>query len=233
MIVLSDSKQTLHDIFYKINKYVNENLNIKIKHNYQIFSVEERGIDFLGYVFYHDHILLRKSIKQKFCKKVAKITKDKNTNAIEFKQAICSWWGWAKHCNSRNLMKKILKHKMKSNRINQKPEIFEDRGDNTYFYNFNIVESIKENEDESTYMNYDYEQIIGFGKPIYSEIISTLIKEKYSYSKELALINNYNKYILDTSNEKYLNEYMDYITYVSKTKEMVKKDCIENNIFID
>lgn len=233
IVILSDNKEDLHDVFQKINKYITENLNLQIKHNYQIFPVKSRGIDFLGYVFYHDHVLLRKSIKQKFCKKVSKITKDKNINTIVFKQSICSWWGWAKHCNSTHLMKKILKYKMKSNRINQKPEIIEDRGDNTYYYNFNIIESEKNYEDGTTYINYDYEQIIGFGEPSYSSIVSTMIRTKYSYSKELALINNYNRYSLNLTDEDHLNEYMEYINYVSQIKEMVKKDCIENNIKID
>lgn len=52
---------------------------------------------------------------------------------------------------------------MKSNSINQRPEVIEDRGDNTYYYNFNIMESEKSYENGSTYINYDYEQIIGFG----------------------------------------------------------------------
>lgn len=59
-----------------------------------------------------------------------------------------------------------------------------------------------------------------------------MIRERYSYSKELALINNYNRYSLNLTDEEHLNEYMDYIKYVSEIKEMVKKDCIENNVKI-
>lgn len=122
---------------------------------------------------------------------------------------------------------------MKSNRINQRPDVIEDRGDSTYYYNFNVIESEKNYEDGSTYINYDYEQIIGFGEPSYSNIVSTMIRERYSYSKELSLINNYNRYSLNLTDEDHLNEYVEYINYVSEIKEIVKKDCIENNIKID
>lgn len=37
-------------------------LKLKVKRNYQVFPVDSRGIDFLGYVFRHTHTRLRKSI---------------------------------------------------------------------------------------------------------------------------------------------------------------------------
>lgn len=36
---------------------------MKVKDNYQIYPVDSRGINFVGYVFYHTHALIRKSIK--------------------------------------------------------------------------------------------------------------------------------------------------------------------------
>lgn len=38
---------------------------MKVKDNYQIYPVNSRGINFVGYVFYHTHTLIRKSIKYK------------------------------------------------------------------------------------------------------------------------------------------------------------------------
>jgi hypothetical protein len=68
-----------------------------------VFPVEKRGIDFVGYVFYHTHVLLRKSIKQNFARMLKK-----NRN----KQSIASYKGWAVHCDSKNLMKKLLDEKI-------------------------------------------------------------------------------------------------------------------------
>ena len=78
---------------------MHDKLKLEIKHNYQIFPVDIRGIDFVGYVFRHTHILLRKSIKQNFARMIAK---RKNN------QSIASYSGWAKHCDSKNLLKKLL-----------------------------------------------------------------------------------------------------------------------------
>lgn len=109
IVILASNKPYLHNLFNEINDYLFDNLKLQIKHNYQIFPVEKRGIDFVGYVFYHTHILMRKTIKKRFCRKAAKLNK-KNITAQEHKQNICSWLGWAKHCNSKNLLKKIIKH---------------------------------------------------------------------------------------------------------------------------
>jgi hypothetical protein len=102
MVILSDNKPYLHQLLSEIRMYLQEKLKLEIKHNYQVFPVALRGIDFVGYVFFHTHILLRKSIKQSFARAVAK-----GGNP----QSIASYKGWAKHCNSVNLTKKLLHDK--------------------------------------------------------------------------------------------------------------------------
>lgn len=100
IVILSDNKENLHEMLYLIKGYLEINLKLKIKDNYQIFPVESRGIDFVGYVFYHTHTMLRKKIKQNFARK---LRNDSNSKSIP------SYIGWAKHCNSKNLMKKLIK----------------------------------------------------------------------------------------------------------------------------
>ncbi len=99
MVILSDNKPYLHQILFEIKDYLQGNLKLEVKDNYQVFPVKDRGIDFVGYVFFHTHVLLRKSIKQSFARML-----HKNKNP----QSIASYKGWAKHCNSRNLLKKLL-----------------------------------------------------------------------------------------------------------------------------
>lgn len=99
MVILADNKPYLHQLLSDIKSYLHDNLILTVKGDYQIFPTEERGIDFIGYKFYHCHILLRKSIKQNF----AKMLKN-NRN----KKSIASYNGWATHCNSKHLLKKIL-----------------------------------------------------------------------------------------------------------------------------
>ena len=110
MVILSDNKQGLHALLREMRVCLRDNLKLKIKHNYQVFPVNRRGIDFVGYRFFHSHTLLRKSIKKNFCRRVTKLNKRKSIKYMDYKRAVCSWWGWSKHCDSKNLLKTILKN---------------------------------------------------------------------------------------------------------------------------
>ena len=99
LVILSDSKESLHSLFNNINTYLSEKLKLQVKSNWQIFPVAARGIDFVGYRFYHSHTLLRKTIKKSFGRMISK-----NRNEA----SIASYNGWAKHCNSNHLLKKLL-----------------------------------------------------------------------------------------------------------------------------
>ena len=110
IVILAPNKEFLHNLLHEIRAYLRDNLKLAVKRNYQVFPVDSRGIDFLGYVFYHSHTLLRKAIKQKLCRRVAKLNKRKIAPTKEYyKQQICSWWGWCKYCDSINLVNKLSK----------------------------------------------------------------------------------------------------------------------------
>jgi len=107
IVILSPDKSILHKLLVEIIEYMDTRLNLQLKQNYQIFPVDARGIDFVGYVFRHDYTLMRKTIKKRFCRKVARL-KNKQLDPAEYKMKISPWLGWAKHCNSKNLLKTIL-----------------------------------------------------------------------------------------------------------------------------
>ena len=103
IVILSDSKEQLHQLLSEITAYLQSQLNLEVKGNYQVFPVAARGIDFIGYVSFHTHTRLRKSIKQSFARKMAKEPR---------MESIVSYYGWAKHCNSSHLLKKLLWQKL-------------------------------------------------------------------------------------------------------------------------
>lgn len=103
IVILAADKDPLHRILQSIRVYLEGKLHLEVKDNYQIFPVEARGIDFVGYVFRHTHTRLRKSIKKSFARAVAN-----NNNS----QSIASYKGWTKHCDGKNLCKKILHEKV-------------------------------------------------------------------------------------------------------------------------
>lgn len=98
LVFLSSSKDVLHKLLVDVRSYLQDNLKLTVKDNYQVFPVDARSIDFVGYRFYHTHILLRKSIKKNFARMLATRRND---------LSIASYYGWAKHCNSKNLLKKF------------------------------------------------------------------------------------------------------------------------------
>lgn len=66
-VYYNDDKNFLHKVLIYIKLYVNT-IGLKVKDNYQIYPVDSRGINFVGYVFYHTHTLIRKSINFKITK---------------------------------------------------------------------------------------------------------------------------------------------------------------------
>lgn len=101
MVLFSSSKPYLHQLLSDIRTYLEVDLKLTVKQNYQIFPVASRGVDFLGYRFFHTHTLLRKSIKKSFARAVAK---------RKSKATIVAYMGWAKHANCLHLNQKLLSH---------------------------------------------------------------------------------------------------------------------------
>ncbi len=106
IVIPAESKQYLHQLLYDIRNYLRTELKLTIKHNYQIFPIASRAIDFVGYPVDHDGVYMRKGIKKRFARAVAS---DKP------KETIDSYMGWAKHCNSRHLVKKLLGNNYNNN----------------------------------------------------------------------------------------------------------------------
>lgn len=99
IVILNSDKEKLHQILNLIKSYFELNLKLEVKNNWQVFPIKSRGIDFVGYVHFHNHTLLRKSIKKRFARMLKRNPK---------RESLASYMGWAKHCNSKNLLKKLL-----------------------------------------------------------------------------------------------------------------------------
>lgn len=99
MVLLSSSKEELRQALNKIKVYLSTKLKLEVKPDWQIFPVDSRGIDFLGYVFRHDYMLLRKDMKKKFYIKCHYVSPIKKFRSLS------SYWGWCKYGNCFNLWK--------------------------------------------------------------------------------------------------------------------------------
>ncbi len=103
IVILSDSKEHLHMVFEQMQQYLADKLKLEIKENWQIFPVDARSIDFVGYKSNHYNILARKSILYTYYHKLRIIAK-KYDIADEgmIKHELAAHWGWLKHCSEEH-----------------------------------------------------------------------------------------------------------------------------------
>jgi hypothetical protein len=100
IVILHGDKAYLHNLLADIRQYLGEELHLSIKDNYQVFPIKARGLDFVGYKFYHRYVLARKRIK----KNCARMIKRRNNPASR-----ASYLGWFKHADCKNLIKKLFR----------------------------------------------------------------------------------------------------------------------------
>ena len=103
VVILHEDKDYLQYLLVKIEYYLEKNLKLELKNNYQIFPVSKRRIDFLGFRFDQERTYLRKSIVRAFKRKVSNIDKIENKRS-----AIMSYYGWVKVSDSKSLWNKYL-----------------------------------------------------------------------------------------------------------------------------
>lgn len=103
IVVLSDSKAFLSGVLVFINDYLCNDRVLDIKRNYQIFPVDSRGVDFIGYVTYHTHCLARKRNKKALCREVSRL-RGLGMADNDIRLRVASRLGFMKHCDSKNLI---------------------------------------------------------------------------------------------------------------------------------
>lgn len=100
MVLFGRTKEELFRLLKEIQEYM-ASLHVELKPNYQIFPIDVRGIDFLGYVSRRKYIKSRKHIKLNFQSKVEKMNfeklKDRDINILG------SYWGIFVHADCRHL----------------------------------------------------------------------------------------------------------------------------------
>lgn len=99
IVMLSDSKEKLWAYLNVVRDYAAK-YRLQIKTNYQVFPVDKRGLDFLGYRFFHGYTLVRKRIIENF----KRMIKDDNPNP----NALSSYKGWFQYANTFRLTNKYL-----------------------------------------------------------------------------------------------------------------------------
>lgn len=111
VVIFASSKEELHEIHRKVTAYTRDYLHLNIKGNYQIFPTKVRGVDFVGYRFFGEYTLLRKSTATNFKRKMRACRKKMENNIPPTYSEWCSfnsYKGWLGNCDSYRLSKKYI-----------------------------------------------------------------------------------------------------------------------------
>lgn len=120
MVIFGSNKKELHKKRNAIETYLNQNLNLEMKENWQVFRFDYkdkggkhhgRFLDFMGFKFYCDHVGIRKTIFSRICRKAIKFSKQEHISVYEARQML-SYLGWIKHTDSYNAFNKYVAPKV-------------------------------------------------------------------------------------------------------------------------
>lgn len=107
LVLLGSNKKKLHKAREAISDYLN-NINLSLKGDWQVFKVNSRAIDFLGFRFYRNKTILRKRNALRIRRRMRKIQK-KDVLTSKDACAVVSYWGWIKRSDSYNFYHKYVK----------------------------------------------------------------------------------------------------------------------------
>lgn len=102
MVIFGPNKRKLHEMRREIARYLEEELGLKMKENWQVFLFHyvdrkgtERGrpLDFMGFRFYRDRVTLRRSIMLRASRKARRLSKKTKPTIYEIRQFL-SYIGW-------------------------------------------------------------------------------------------------------------------------------------------
>lgn len=94
-----------------MDEYLQGNLKLKIKDNWQVFPTNSRGVDFVGYRHFFGFKLLRKKTYKRFRKRMLSIArKIRKGTSISYKDwcSFNSYKGWLDWCDSFRLKMKYV-----------------------------------------------------------------------------------------------------------------------------
>ena len=107
--ILHASKEYLNVLLDEIERYFAENLQLDLNPKTQIFPVDVRGVDFLGYRCFRDYTLLRKSSARRLKEKILLIAKHHEEMEPEhIISSVMSYCGWIKFCDCHHLKEKYI-----------------------------------------------------------------------------------------------------------------------------
>lgn len=107
-VILDASKPRLRTLLKEITDYLTE-LKLKLNPKTQIFPVDTRGVDFLGYRSFRNYTLLRRYSAKRLKHKVKNL--EKHVGELEPQSvvsSVMSYIGWIKHCDGHHFLSRYI-----------------------------------------------------------------------------------------------------------------------------
>ena len=107
MVIFGSNKKVLYKVRQAISDYLETNLGLELKANWQVFRFSHgdnkgRDLDFMGFRFYRNRTVLRKTIMLKATRKAKKISSKEKPTIHDIRQMM-SYLGWINCTDTYNM----------------------------------------------------------------------------------------------------------------------------------
>jgi len=111
ILLLGSSKKNVKMASKRLEEYLNNNLGLSLKPSYQLFPLDSRPIDMMGYQIYTYKTIVRKRIFKRANKVYNRMKKHKDNMQLEDAYKVISYYGYIKHTYSKKYSKKVKLNK--------------------------------------------------------------------------------------------------------------------------
>lgn len=125
VVIFSSSKKDLKLCIKALNNYLSVQLGLKIKNNKQLFKLDSRPIDMMGYRIYTDKTIIRKRIFKRANKVICRYRSPETIMSVKDAKSIMAYKGYFDNSNSikykrKHKCERIFEHARKAIRNENK-----------------------------------------------------------------------------------------------------------------
>lgn len=137
MVIFGSNKQVLHRMRQAISEYLENKLGLELKANWQVFrfsyidrngNEQGRDLDFMGFRFYRNRTVLRKTIMYKATRKARKISKKEKATILDARQML-SYLGWIDCTDTYKMYEKWIKPYVSFQQLKRKVSRYDTHDD--------------------------------------------------------------------------------------------------------
>ncbi len=101
------NKKRLHRAVRSIMEFL-KGLGLKLKENWQVFLLDSRALDFMGFRFFRNRTILRKALMLRITRRAKKVHR-KGEACAKCASAVISYMGWIKHTRTYQVYSTYIK----------------------------------------------------------------------------------------------------------------------------